>query len=192
MTDLSDINMDGVTAMSSAQELPIGQYLVRIEDTEKKETKERFDEAGNKMPPNHYLQVGLKVYGGPNDSQVEFVRLNLWNTNPTAVQMAKSELKSLQDATGVVSPNSDHFHGKWMILEIKAGIKDPTKLYRHYQAAPAEMLAAYAHIPPVPAKAPSAAAAPPFVAKQAAVAAAATAPAGSAGALPIWATKKVG
>lgn len=195
MTDLSDINMDGVQPMGEAQELPLGQYLVRIEDTEKKETKEKFDEQGNKLPPAHYLQIALKVYGGPNEGQVEFVRLNLWNPNPTAVSMAKSELKSIQEATGVASPNSDHYHGKWMILEIKEGIKDPKKHYRKYAAAPQEIVAAFAHVPPVPAKAPSVAATTSsntpkpgaFIAKEAAAAAA---PAASA--LPSWAQKKAG
>lgn len=187
MTDLSDINMDGVAPLSTHQELPAGTYLARIEDTEKKETKEKFDEIGNKMAPNHYLQIALKVYGGPNDGQTEFVRLNLWNTSTTAVAMAKSELKSIQDATGVLSSNSDHFHGKWIVLEIKAGTKDPSKLFKNYSIAPESLLAEYASVPPVPAKAITAP--PPYVASNPQAAAVASAPDKSA-ALPDWAKKK--
>lgn len=199
MTDLSDINMDGVQPMSTQQELPVGQYLVRVEDTEKKATKERFDEAGHALPVNHYLQIAMQVYGGPNEGQIEFARLNLWNPNETAVRMAKAELKSIQEATGVASTNSDHYHGKWMVLEVKAGVKDPSKLYKNYSAAPEPMVAAYAHIPPVAAKAPSAVAqpaaapvpAPAFVRNMLGAAAVAAAPAAAApGALPSWAQKK--
>jgi hypothetical protein len=200
MTDLSDVNMEGVKPMSEIQDLGVGQYLVRIEDTDKKETKDKYSENGEKLPPNHYLQIALKVYGGPDEGRVEFVRLNLWNSNPTAVNMAKSELKSIQDAIGVVTANSDHMHGKWLVLEIKAGTKDATKLYKHYQAAPEGMVKEFAHIQPVPAKAPSPAAtvssakaatnslyADP---KPPASAAAAAPAAGSPSALPAWAQKK--
>lgn len=189
MTDLSDINMEGVKPMSDAQELGAGQYLVRIEDTDKKQVqKEVYDEAGNKLVPNHYLQIDLKVYGGPDDGRTEFVRLNLWNHNVTAVNMAKSELKSIQEATQTVSTNSEHLHGKWMILEKKAGVKDPTKLYKHYSAAPAEIVASFAGTAaPIAAKAP---AAPAFVRNMPGAAALAAATAPAAGALPSWAMKK--
>ena len=184
--------------MSENQELPLGQYLVRIEDTAKKETKEKFDPEGNRLPANHYLQVALKVYGGPNDGQVEFVRLNLWNDSPYAVSMAKSERKSIEDVIGVVSTNSDHWHSKWLVLEVRAGKteKSKDKLYKHYHPAPEGMVKEYAHIPPVPAKAPSVAARP--AAQPAASlagaprppATAAAAPASAADALPEWARKK--
>lgn len=188
MTDLSDVNMDNVKPMGEIQELPVGQYLVRVEDTEKKAAKEKFDaETSEKLPQGHYLQMSLKVYGGPNDGQTEFVRLNLWNSNPTAVTMAKSELKSIQEATGVVSSNSDHFHGKWMVLEIKTGVKDPKKLYKKYSEAPAAWLTAFAHIPPVPAKAPSMAASQPT--PETARAAGAPPAVAAADALPSWAKK---
>lgn len=186
MTDLSDIGMDGVKPMSDAQELGVGKYFVRIEDTEKKATKDRFDEQNNKLPPNHYLQIALKVYGGDKDGHTEFVRLNLWNTNDTAVNMAKSELKSIQNATKVATANSNDFHGKWMLLEVTAGIKDPTKLYKHYEDAPVSLIDAYKHIPPVPAKMHTPATASASVAAASAPAAAAS----KADEVPAWAAQK--
>lgn len=184
MTDLSDVNMEGVKPMNDAQELPIGTYLVRIEDTEKKETKEKYDDAGQKLPPNFYLQIANKVYGGPSEGQTEFSRLNLWNSNQTAVDMAKSELKSIQEATGVVSASSNDLHGKWMVLEVRAGKTEATKdkRYKHYTPATEGMIAAFASVAPVPAKAPAPAAtapaaAPAFVASMPGAAAVAAAPA---------------
>jgi hypothetical protein len=188
MTDLSDVNMEGVKPMSEAQELGVGKYLVRIEDTEKKETKEKYDDNNQKLPPNHYLQISMKVYGGPSDGHTEFARLNLWNTNQTAVNMAKSELKSIQEATSVVSTNSDHLHGHWLVLEVEAGKKDPTKTYKRYHALTTDEKISIAEIvknaPPIPPKAPSEAAKP-----AAAPLAASSASAPSAGALPSWAKK---
>jgi hypothetical protein len=141
MADLSDINMEGVKPMGDSQELPAGQFLVRIEETDKKQVnKEVFDEAGNKLTPNHYLQVDLKVYGGPNDGQIEFARLNLWNHNATAVNMAKSERKSIEEAIGVVSTNSAAWHGKWMLLEKKPKTKKPDELIRIYTRIEPEMM----------------------------------------------------
>lgn len=207
-TDLSDINMEGVQPMGEMQELPVGQYLVRIEDTEKKDTKDKYDENNNKLPGGHYLLIAQKVYGGPHDGQVEFSRLNLWNANATAVNIAKSELKSIQDATnvhpvkgedGITRFKSEWFHGTWMILEVKAGTRDPSKRFKSYMAAPADIVNEYKHVPPVAAKTPEAATvaapAPAFVrnmpaAASAQVPAAPTQPA--AGALPSWAAKKAG
>lgn len=195
MSDLSDVNMEGVKAMSEKQDLPIGQYLVRIEHTEKKETKDKYGEDGQKLPPNHYLLINTKVYGGPNDGGAQGIILNLWNTNDMAVQIAKSELKSIQEAIQVASPNSKDMINKWMILEVKPTVKDPQKLYRVYTAALPELLAAFADVPP-------ATVVPAYIAKEVAAATAAAAPVQhktvvSANVtptgqppLPSWATKK--
>lgn len=203
MTDLSDINMEGVKPLGDSQELPAGQFLVRIEDTDRKQVnKEVFAEDGTKLTPNHYLQIDLKVYGGPNDGQVEFCRLNLWNHNQTAVNMAKSELKSIQEATGVVSTNSQHFHGKWMILEKKPKTKKPDELIRVYTGIPPEQLEALQGImnnaPPIAPKAgsapvASASAATPAFLRNVPAAHSAPAPvaaASAASSLPSWAQPK--
>lgn len=199
MTDLSDISMEGVKPQSESSDLPVGNYLIRIEDTEKKETKEKFGEDGQKLPPNHYLQIAAKVYSAEAEGHVEFIRLNLWNTNEQAVNIAKSEFKSIQDATGVASANSDDYHGKWLHLEVKAGKKDPTKTFRNYFPAPADAVAQFVHIPPVAPKAPSLAAnqpaankAPAFIASNPQAQAVAAQPdtAKAPGALPDWAKPK--
>ncbi len=206
MTDLSDINMDGVKPSGEPQGLPQGTYLVRIEDTEKKTTKDKFYEDGKPHEENgrnFYLQMLLKVYGGPNDGHGEFIRLNLWNSNPTAVNMAKSELKAIQEATGVASTNSNDFHNKWMVLEITPGIKDKTKLYNKFSQVPAGLLSTYAHVPPVPPKDAAAAQAQAMqqqpqqaatvntgTAQAAQPAQAQQGQAAAAGAVPSWAAKK--
>lgn len=195
MTDLSDVNMDGVKATGEPQGLPQGTYLIRIEDSEKKATKDKFYENGAPHEDNgrnFYLQLSLKVHGGPNDGHTELHRLNLWNSNPTAVNMAKSELKAIQEATGVASSNSNDFHNKWLVLEITPGIKDKNKLYNKFMAAPASLVASFAHVPPVPAKTPQQAQPAQSYAQAAPAAApvaqqAAPAQAQAAGDRPAWA-----
>lgn len=142
---LIDVDMTGVKASGEYQELGIGQYLVCIRDTDKKATKEKFDangapDAGNGK--NFYLQMSLQIEDGPDRDRIEFVRLNLWNLNPTAVNIAKAELKAIQEATGIYSADSTHFHGKYMLLNVKLDSKGNLK--RHYEKAPASMIA---HLP---------------------------------------------
>jgi len=134
-----DFNMDDVKPAGEYAELPAGEYVVRIEGTEKKGTKDKFYENGTPHEDNgknFYLNIGLKVGSGPNEGHVEFERLNLWNTNAIAVNIAKSTLKSIQDATGVYSKDSDDLHGKFMILRIKPNSKG--QLTKHYEKIPAD------------------------------------------------------
>lgn len=188
-----DINMEGVKPQGEYQELPVGQYLVRIEETEKKATKDRFDESGAPSPDNgknFYLQVSLKVYGGPNEGHVEFDRLNLWNSNQIAVNIAKSQLKSIFLATGVESSDSTALHGRWMILEVKENRNK--QLGKHYSPAPASMIPT--DVPAITAQQPQQHSQSPGQAATHAAAshqALAANPTGAAaGALPAWAARK--
>lgn len=209
MTDLSDINMEGVQPMGETQELAIGQYLVRIEDSEKKEAKEKYDGNNEKLPTGHYLQLAQRVYGGPNDGHVEFSRLNLWHYKDTTVRIAKRELKSIQDATnvhpvkgedGVTRFKSEWLHNHWMILEVRPNSQDPKKTVKLYHPAPADIVAEFKHVPPVqtttPEAAPAASASTPAYLRNVQPPAPIQAPAAptqpAAGALPSWAAKKAG
>lgn len=136
-----DVDMTGVKPAGEYQELPIGKYLVRVDETEKKGTKDRFDESGAPSPDNgknFYLQIALSVHGGPNDGHIEFDRLNLWNSNSIAVNMAKAQLKSIFLATGVETSDSTALHGRWMVMEVKA--QRNGQLGKYYEAAPASMI----------------------------------------------------
>ena len=195
MADLSDVDMTGVKAMSDYVELPAGQYLMRIEDTDRIMSKEKFDkESGQKMPDSYYLMVRAVVYGGEHEYHAEIIRLNLWNTNEDAVRMAKSERKSIEEAIGVVSTNSDDWHGKFMVIEVREYEKrDKTKATKRiYTPAPADVIAMFVHLPPVPAKPPSQAATKPaFLGGPKTTTAPVTAaPAAAGSVLPDWAKPK--
>jgi hypothetical protein len=135
-----DFNMEGVKPAGEYSELGEGEYLVRIEGTEKKGSKDKFYENGTPHEDNgknFYLNIGLKVGSGPNEGHIEFERLNLWNTNSIAVNIAKSTMLSIQNAIGVHTNNSDDWHGKFMMMRIKKNSKGA--LGKSYYAVPADM-----------------------------------------------------
>jgi hypothetical protein len=135
-----DFNMEGVKPAGEYTELGEGEYLVRIEGTEKKGTKDKFYENGTPHEDNgknFYLNIALKVGSGPDEGHIEFERLNLWNTNSVAVNIAKSTMLSIQNAIGVHTNNSDDWHGKFMLMRIKKNSKGV--LGKHYEKLPDDM-----------------------------------------------------
>lgn len=131
-----DFSMDNVKPSGEFIELGEGDYLVSIQGTEKKGTKDKFYEDGSPHEDNgknYYLNISLRIHGGNADGIIETERLNLWNSNTTAVNIAKSTLKSIQNATGIHSSESADLHGKYMVMRIKKNSKG--YLNKHYEAA---------------------------------------------------------
>jgi len=183
MLDISDVNTQGVEPKKEFTELPIGQYLVRIEGIERKLTKDQM---------NHRLVFTYKVYGGPNDGESEEDGLNLWHSNEEAVKIAKIDLVSIQTATNTFSKDAHDFLGKWMVYTKKHGVKEATKdkVYKSYAAVPAGMLESFKDVPPVPRPAPQTPMHPTPAPTQAPAAPAQAAAPAVSGQLPSWAAKK--
>jgi hypothetical protein len=78
--------------------LPAGIYNVVIIDANWKATK-----AGT----GKMLVLEFEVLDGERKARKLFTRLNLDNPNPTAVQIAQSELSSICRAIGVLKPSSE-------------------------------------------------------------------------------------
>jgi len=139
---LAGIDLTNVKPSDGYNALALGQYVVRIEGTARKAVKDTFDkETGLPNPDNgknHYLQLVLKVYGGPSDGQTEFDNLNIWNINPNYRAMAEKQLVSVMKAIGVDQPNDKLFHGKWALLDVKLNSKN--KLTKSYSALPPSMI----------------------------------------------------
>lgn len=72
--------------------LPTGWYNVMITQGEIKPTKN--NDGG-------YAELGMKVLDGPHAGRMLFDRLNLWNNNPVAVEIAQKTLSAICHATGV-------------------------------------------------------------------------------------------
>lgn len=78
-------------SMDDFSPIPADDYLVEIVKSEIKDTK-----AGD----GKRLVMQAKVIGGDYNGRILFIGLNIVNPNPTAVEMAHKELKSIAVACG--------------------------------------------------------------------------------------------
>jgi hypothetical protein len=83
--------------------LPTDWYNCMITETETKRTK---DGSGA------YLEIVHKVLDGKYKDRLFWNRLNLWNNNPVAVEIAQGDLSAICHATGVYQvQNTQVLHG---------------------------------------------------------------------------------
>lgn len=78
-------------SMDDFSPIPADSYMVEIVKSEIKDTK-----AGD----GKRLVMQAKVMSGDYKGRLLFIGLNIINPNPTAVEMAHKELKSITDAVG--------------------------------------------------------------------------------------------
>ncbi len=83
MASLNGIDMNGVEAETPRGALPPGDYQAVITDSELKPTKNGGGQ---------YLELVLQVQEGPYKGRKVWDRLNLFNSNQTAVVIAKQRL----------------------------------------------------------------------------------------------------
>ena len=90
--------------------LPAGSYPVIITASQIKPTKNVDGE---------YLELTLEVQGGEFQGRKLFDRLNLWNKNPTAVEIAQRQLSALCHAVGVLQlGDSEELHNKPVLAKV--------------------------------------------------------------------------
>ncbi|MEJ7804372.1 MAG: DUF669 domain-containing protein, partial [Telluria sp.] len=94
MSNLSGFNAHEVPA-STYGAMPPGLYAVMATASERKTTKKGDGE---------YLQFTVDVLEEKYNNKKLWVRLNLWNSNPTAVSIAKEELAAFCLAVGIPAP----------------------------------------------------------------------------------------
>lgn len=91
--------------------LPAGDYNVIITESEIKPTR---DGAGQ------YLQLKLEVQGGEFAGRILFDRLNLWNNNRQAQEIAQRTLSQICHAVGQLQVNdSQELHYKPLVATVK-------------------------------------------------------------------------
>lgn len=104
--------------------IPTGEYLAQIVDSDMKPTKNNTGE---------YLELTYEVVDGDYKGRRLWVRLNLVNTNPTAVEIANRDFASIRAATGVANPrDSADLHRHVHIIRvdmIRAGETRGRKTY---------------------------------------------------------------
>lgn len=74
--------------------IPSGWYNAKVVETAQEPTR-----AGD----GHFLKVTTEIIDGPFAGRKLFDQLNLWNSNPTAVEIAYKTLGAIQHATGVLN-----------------------------------------------------------------------------------------
>ena len=137
--------------------LPQGDYEVMIVDSAME---------SNKANTGQFLKLQLQVISGPRTNAVLFVRLNLINPNPKAVEIAQRDLSAICHAVGVLQvTDSAQLHNRPFIAKVTVkedpqyGLSNEVKGYKPMgqaqQPAPVASAPAYAAPPPVPAAAPA-------------------------------------
>lgn len=105
-----DFNQDEVPA-SEYQDLPNGDYVAAITESEWRDTKE-----GN----NKYLAITFQVLKGDYQARKVWLNLNLKNHNETAVTIAKQQLKQICEAVGYkgLLKDSCQLHDQPLVITI--------------------------------------------------------------------------
>jgi hypothetical protein len=116
MANLNGFDASQVPEQQDFSALPEGQYVVIATASETKATKNGTGE---------YLQFTLEVLDGPFKGRKLWDRLNLWNPNQTAVDIANRQLAAMCRAVGVIKPaDSAELHNKPLLATVAVEIDD--------------------------------------------------------------------
>jgi len=116
MADLTGFDASQVPEQTEFSALPEGSYIVMATASEMKPTK-RGDGA--------YLQITFEVIDGTYKGRKLWARLNLKNSNKTAVDIAQRELAAICRAVNVIKPNdSAELHNKPLLVTVGVEIDD--------------------------------------------------------------------
>jgi len=108
-------SLDGFNASevepATFEPLPAGKYLAAITASEMKPTK---NGSGS------YLQLTFTILDGEYRNRVLWSRLNLQNSNATAVKIARGELSAICRAVNVMQPrDSVELHNIPLVITVK-------------------------------------------------------------------------
>lgn len=95
--------------------IPSGQYKAIIEDTERVPTKDTSND-------NEYLNLKISITEGDYKGRIVFERLNIWNSNPKAVNIAKDTLYDICHAINVPKVQN-HEELRYKELGVKIAIE---------------------------------------------------------------------
>lgn len=95
MADLNGFNANDVDPDSALAPVPANKYLAAVTESEMKPTKDG---------KGRYLQLTFQILDGEFKGRQIWARLNLENSNITAVNIARAQLSALCRAVGVMVP----------------------------------------------------------------------------------------
>lgn len=150
---MAQINFDASQVNPESQFAPVpnGEYPVVISESEMLQTKN-----GN----GQYLQLVLEIIDGPYKGRKVWDRLNLVNTNTTAVEIAQRALSQICHAVGVLQlQDTVMLHNKPLVARLvvkqSPGYDDSNEVKEYKKYTPAGYI-----VPPSQAPAPTAPTAP--------------------------------
>lgn len=118
MADLNGFNANTVEPTTTFEAIPADKYIAAIVESETKPTK---NGSGS------YLQLTFQVLDGPYKGRLLWARLNLNNSNPLTVQIARAELSAICRAAGVMTPkDSVELHNLPMQITVRCKKRDDT------------------------------------------------------------------
>ena len=166
MAQINPFDATQVSPESQFAPVPNGDYPVVITESEVKPTK---DGAGQ------HLQLTLEVIDGHYKGRKIWDRLNLWNKNSTAVEIAQRALSQICHAIGVLQvQDTVMLHNKPLVatLAVRAAgggydESNDVKGYKAYSSGPAPVAPAVNAPAAQPAAAPAQQAQPPMANKPA-------------------------
>lgn len=104
-------NAQEVEPQSSYDPVPAGTYTAEITESEIKPTKNNNGE---------YLQLTFKIIDGDHSGRLIWDRLNLVNTNETAVEIARANLSAICHSVGELNlQDTEQLHNKPLRIKVK-------------------------------------------------------------------------
>lgn len=156
MASLEGFDASQVPEQTEFSALPEGSYMVMATASEMKPTK-KGDGA--------YLQITFEVIDGNYKGRKLWARLNLKNSNKTAVDIAQRELAAICRAVNVIKPNdSAELHNKPLLITVGVEIDDRNRennVVKKYEPTSAAGAVGFAPAPAV-AQQPAAPVVPPW------------------------------
>ncbi|MFO0916606.1 MAG: DUF669 domain-containing protein [Pirellulales bacterium] len=118
MANLQGFDANRVEPRVEFDPLPSGLYVAVITESEMKSTRQGT---------GSFLALTFEVIEGPCKGRKVWSRLNLENSNPKAVELARAELSSLCRAVGVMQPrDSVELHNLPLVVKVACKKREDT------------------------------------------------------------------
>lgn len=114
MANLGNYDATGGQTMGERSALPAGEYVAAMV---------KSDQSDPNAKGNSYINCEFEVTDGEHKGRRFWSRLNLWNDNAQAVEIAQRELNSICHAVGRLRVNdTEELHG--IPMRVKLGVKN--------------------------------------------------------------------
>lgn len=146
-----NFNTSEIESQPTFEALPAGWYPVQIISEEQKEAK-----SGN----GEYVKFEFEITEGPYKGRKLWDQYSLWHTNAQTVEIAQKAIKSIAEAVGIETDDTEQLHNR--VFDVKViieksdewGDRNRIRGYRKHAGIGATMPPPAASAPKAPAAAP--------------------------------------